>query len=186
MGNIFYLNQKGIKLDVIGKALESNPNVIVVDAKTVNSGILLEYSPNFKGFIQTVDFRIAPRSGLYAARELQAFMESLFPYLNPTIQENFSPYGMWLKLGKLYFDEIIAKMTVDTEIELLISETDGEILKLLGLMEGSSLWGKKTENQYARRIWVKPFPNEELARASLKDSRLEDRISLDLLSGYLP
>lgn len=62
------------KLSKVRDALQRNPKVVIVAVEERN------YIPERNGFwSQTIDFVVAPKKGLYTAKELQQFMMDLIP-----------------------------------------------------------------------------------------------------------
>jgi len=178
------------KLETVRKALEGNPEVVVVDLKTRN------HFPGRDGyFTQTADFLVAPTVGLYTAEALQRFMHSLVSGLEPTTQDAFSQYKDTLEFGKLYFDEKIGEERVvtraahtmtDSEFTSAIDITEGGLENIYGLNDQGVLvinTGKTTD--HLRRTWVSPFPTEQFVR-DLLEGRIDNEYSttLSVLNRY--
>ena len=155
------------KLKIVRQALETNPDVVLVNADERN------YLPGRSGFFcHTVDYWVAPKNGLYTADELQAFMMELVPNLEPTCKDDFRQYSKNgdLGFGKLYFDEKVGQGRRITK--RILTLTDEELLNVAGFVDGKQTIDKDVTEEYTRRIWVKPFPNEAFARDIL-DGKLK-------------
>jgi len=151
------------KLTLIRHTLEKNPNVTIVHVDEKN------YLPErYMRFSHTVDFWIAPKTGLYTADELQDFMMELVPEgLKPTTVNNFRQYNGDLSFGRLYFDEKIGEERTITKKILTLS--DEELLNVAGFVDGkrASIDTEVTE-EYRRSTSVRPFPNEAFIGDLLK------------------
>lgn len=155
------------KLSIVRQALETNPEVIIVDSQERN------YLPERSGFFcHTLDYWVAPKNGLYTAEELQGFMMGLVPNLKPTQQDDFRQYdkNSDLAFGKLYFDEKVGEGRRITK--RILTLTDEELLNVAGFVNGEQTIDKDVTEEYTRRTWVRPFPNEAFARDVL-DGKLE-------------
>ena len=143
------------KLTIVRQVLETNPEVVIVNTDERN------HLPDRLGFCHTVDYRIAPKNGLYTADELQEFMVSLVPEgLEPTMKDDFYQHGKGglLNFGKLYFDEKIG----EERITRICTLTDEELLNVSGFVDGRRTI--EETHPYTRRTWVRPFPNERFIR----------------------
>ena len=163
------------KLETVRKALEGNPEVVVVDLQTKN------YFPGRDGhFTQTADFLVAPTVGLYTAEALQRFMHSLVPGLEPTTQDAFSQHKDTLEFGKLYFDEKIGEERVVTQVTHTM--TDSELTRAIEIMgkggieniyglndQGMLVVNTDKTMDHLRRTWVSPFPTEQFVRDLLEE-----------------
>lgn len=90
------------KLKTIREALQSNPNVVIIDLSE-------KTFPLEKGVVNLVNYFIAPRSGLYTVDELRNFMTNLIPGLEPTHKQDFEQGGNSIRLGRMYFDEKVGE-----------------------------------------------------------------------------
>lgn len=154
------------KLTKIKRALNDNNDVVIVN---VEEKI---YLPERNGYwSHTVDFRIAPKKGLYDEKDLQNFMIKLIPDLQPGSKDDFSEDPYKIKLGKLYFDEKIGEEKVITK--RIITLTDEQLFNFgVGFSEGKKTIEIEEVFDYQRRVLIKIYPNERFAR--------------DLLNGKLP
>ena len=128
-----------------------------------------DYFPNkepFGKWSHTVDFYVATRDALYSPEKLQDFMMNLVPKgLTPFPIDEFMELDGGLFLGKLYFDENIPNLELK------------DILKKRIKIGGNPF--------YKRRIWVRPFPNERLARDVSESKTLyQSRITREELKRY--
>jgi hypothetical protein len=120
-----------------------------------------------------MDYWVAPKDGLYTAEELQDFMMGLVPEgLQPTCKDDFRQYdkNSYLSFGKLYFDEKVGEERRITK--RILTLTDEELLNVAGFVKGEQTIDKDVTQEYTRRTWVRPFPNESFARDVL-DGKLE-------------
>ena len=146
------------KLSVVRETLEKNPGVVIVhtDKKV--------YLPDKNGFFcHTIDYWVAPKDGLYTAKELQRFMLGLIPNLPPTSKDDFVQWKKdgELQFGKLYFDEKVGEERTITKRILVL--TDEELLDANRFVGGKLIIDKDVTEDYVRRTWVRPFPNEAFA-----------------------
>lgn len=177
------------KLTIVRQALETNPDVTIVNVDEKN------YLPERQGsFSHIVDFCVVPKCGLYRADELQAFMIGLVPNLEPTVKndfyrysdiQDFGKYAYNLVFGELYFDEMIGEERIDTK--RILTLTDEELLNVSGFVDGKRTIDVTEKLLLLRRTLVRPYPNEAIARDIL-DGKLYsfERISIDDLERYKP
>ena len=139
------------KLSIVRQALETNPEVIIVDSQERN------YLPDRSGFFcHTMDYWVAPKDGLYTAEELQDFMMSLVPEgLQPTCKDDFRQYdkNSDLEFGKLYFDEKVGEERKITK--RILTLTDEELFNVAGFVNGEQTIDNDVIQEYTRRTWVK-------------------------------
>lgn len=141
------------ELHHIKTSLESNPEVTIVDV------IEVMYLPNTsQRVVQTVDYIVVPKQGLYTANELQEFMRRLVPDLKPYMKDEFRPYEKFFELGKLCFEEKFG----EEQVTRICTITDEPLADKIGFVEGKRTIEETRD--YLRRIWVKPFPDERLAK----------------------
>ncbi|MBI2129631.1 hypothetical protein HYU07_05305 [Candidatus Woesearchaeota archaeon] len=159
------------KLTVIKKALETNPEVVIVkifnenylpgknvDCEYVGDDVIMCWN-------HLVDFCVAPKDGLYIKDELQSFMMGLIPKsLKPTFKENFQAYGDKLHFGELCFEEVIGQ----EKSTRICKVTDEELLNYNGFVNGQQII-KKTLI-YQRRTRVRVFPDELVTGDVLEDT----------------
>lgn len=148
------------KLEQVRKALQENPDIVIVGAPEFN------YLPGRSSYwSHTVDFYLAPRNtGVYEAKELQSMMKSLIPELTPTTVDDFRDGGKGgsLSFGKLYFDEEIGTETVRREL----------VLSDLTIAPDNFVEGKLVidgTEAIRRRTWVRLYPNILIAAEALQD-----------------
>lgn len=140
------------KLDTVRAALQSNVNVQIVAAEE------RVYFPHPHSYwTHTVDFVVAPNRGIYAAAELQAFMESIIPGLQPTSIDQFHNFDTSMDLGKLYFDEDLGTETIRHELTL----TEWDFLPDGIVNDGKVIC--EEERKIRRRTWVRLYPDQEVA-----------------------
>ncbi len=145
------------KLNQVRKALQDNQNIVILGAPEHN------YLPTRAGYwSHTVDFFIAPKSGIYTAKELQSFITSLTPGLEPTTIDNFYESEQELRFGVLYFDEDIGTESIRREVVL----TDQDMFASSGFVSGKRIIEHVEKVQ--RRTWVRLFPNANVAATVLR------------------
>ncbi len=150
------------KFIAVQKALRQNPDITIV-------GVLegkAELPARDSQWSHTADFYVAPKiGGVYTVTELQALMMSLLPELEPTCQSSFCEFVDKRRLGILVLDEVIGTEAVRHEITF----TDDDDMLLFG---GFGADGKRVierTEEVQRRIWVRLFPNAQIAGAALRD-----------------
>ena len=149
------------KLSTIKETLQHNPDITVLIHASE------PFIRNDPLWIQTYDFLVAPKKGLYSAAELQEFMLSLVPGLEPDSKDDFKQYvnsDRTLRFGALCFAETIGHVAITTD------DPDFEPFAFF-----PNSYAHCHEQELCRRIMVYPFPNEEYARAIAK-----------VPGGYLP
>lgn len=156
------------KLNVIKNALESNPDVVIIQTAE-ESYLSQEYSPHRRLYDHHFEFFVVPKQGLFVASELQAFMCGLVPGLEPSEGLDFLVGGVKkdrLLLGYLGFEEEFGEERV--RIERVQTITDEELLKersyAADFISGKKVGYTEETFKYKRRILIEPFPNEALAR----------------------
>jgi hypothetical protein len=148
------------KLATVRNALVADPNIVIVNVDERN------YLPDRDGyFSHTVDYWIAPKGGLYTAKKLQRFMMSLVQGLKPTMIDDFRESPGRLSYGKLYFDEKIGEERTITE--RIFTLTDPELKSADGCVDGHKTIDEDVTRELNRRIWVRPFPDENVARDTM-------------------
>lgn len=149
------------KLRTVRTALETNPDVVIVHVSDEKNFQNLPENPKrweSRLFTHLVEFFVASRQGLYTADELQTFMEGLVPGLEPKAYNKPYQTDKILYFGKLFYDEIIWEERIARKITI----TDPDLQGLEGVVNG-----KRTiieDRNFSRRILVRPFPDEKLAR----------------------
>lgn len=169
------------KFKQIKKALQENTSIIVVKTR--------EYDDIIENRDLQCRFYIAPKTGLYTGKELQALMMSLFPGLKEDEKRDYldrkglEDGGGDVVFGYLIFSEKVGERLVWHEF---VFNTDKEIFSAKGFINGKKRF-KLTNINYAididRTIVVKLFPNEKMARTASKtsDLNLEETISVKKL-----
>ena len=146
------------KLQIVDGILRSNTDIVVVDR------IENTYLPNTsRDWAQTMDYLVAPKVGIYTAEGLQKFMRGLVPGIHPTSVDDFIKYSSGdVAFGMLYFDEVVGHEKSRRELVLTADDIDGHQFRD----------GKRTidaTKDLMRRVWVRPYPNEAIARAVADD-----------------
>lgn len=164
------------KLATVRAALQGNSTIQIVSVEE------LTYFPVPHGYrmTHTVDFVVAPTTGIYTAGELESLMMLLVPGLKPTMTDPFKDYDTLMCFGKLYFDEDIGKESIRREITL--AETD---FLPSGVVEDGKVIIEESKN-LQRRTWVRLYPDVKIAMAAKKDRRYEfeiPRTDLNQFSG---
>lgn len=145
------------KLAVVRSALAAHPSAVIVAERIVN------YLPDCdRAWGATADFFVAPKTGLYTAAALQAFMLSLIPGLEPTSTLDFTESGNSLEFGRLTFDEVIGRVSCRREITL----SDRDLFSTPEFADGKLVIAKTSD--IARRTWVNLFPDVETAEGALR------------------
>jgi len=169
------------KLSTLRQALVSNPKVVIVGepmAEYLSTGGGSYYpetrhtSWSWDGFdrwiiSQTYRFVVAPKGGLYTAKELQKFMMGLTNDLKPAYVKDFIEAIDNLEFGYLLYKEEIAeeKRFVTRRIELTDKEAEFSNFK-------DGLWVGAPPNwpvdvvediSHIREIFIMPYPNEIIA-----------------------
>lgn len=172
------------KFKRIKKALQDNTSIIVVKTR--------EYDDIIENRDLQCRFYVAPKTGLYTGRELQALMMSLFPGLKEDEKRNYldrkglEDGGGDVVFGYLIFNEKIGERLVWHEF---VFNTDKEIFSAKGFVNGKKRF-KLTNINHAidinRTIVVKLFPNEKIARTASKtsDLNLKETISIKELAKH--
>lgn len=159
-------------LSEVRNALKENSAFVVLEVIEHNS--LPQRGSS--AFEHTLDFFVAPKAGgIYVVREMQEAMLSLIP-IPATMKDDFRSAGSYVEFGKLYFDEEIGKIRTVHEIDI----TDEELKTSCGLMEGK----RKTvdEQPLRRRIWVRLYPNIDLAKNAISGMNLHRISDQDLVA----
>src|SRR3989344_8448757 len=168
------------KLTIVRQALERNPDIDVVNVLDSINIQTISYPSDLGGWAHTVIYAVSPKRGLYTAEELQRFMDCLIPGVEPTTRDDFREEHEKLLFGKLYFDEEIGPVRRTITLELSDEE----------LKDADGFDGKRTVSDdiyegHMRRIWVSPYPNEIIARESLRaDSSVKYAITQEDLARY--
>ncbi len=104
--------------------------------------------------LDSYDFWIAPRQGIFDVDKLQEFMMGLFPGLKPFKMDAVTPDLKYrrMKAGCLYFDEEIG----ESEVKLKTRILDEELY-----VEGKEVVETEDTETHARSIHVKVFPHRD-------------------------
>jgi hypothetical protein len=138
------------KLETIKKAL-SNPYIVIINTSE-------KAFPPENGIVNVIYYFVAPKSGLYAVDELQAFMTNLIPGLEPNYKQDFEQCKNSLRLGEMYFDEKIGEKK--TDITEIISSAPEEKENVNWLVPGKK--SHETTEEYDRRIWITLAPSKAI------------------------
>ena len=142
------------KLSTVRTALQCNSDIqiVAVDEST--------HFPHPDGYwTHKVDFIVAPNHGIYTGKELQDFMETLIPALQPTCLDRFHEWDTSMEFGKLYFDEDLGTEVIKHEITL----AESDFLPPDVVENGKAVYEETRRIQ--RRTWVRLYPDQEIARA---------------------
>lgn len=152
------------KLTQIRQALRENPSIKIV--KSTEFVELPRSSVNYlpSRMEHIVDFYVAPISGIYDIKSLQALMMSLVPKMEPTDHYDFCNYGDdgGMKLGSLWFREIIGNDLSRHEVVL----TDEDMFSSVEFVNGRQTI---EHNKYIFReinIWL--FPDAQIISEASK------------------
>ena len=141
------------KIDTIRKALKSNPKVIrlsILGSLEEGNTYTPLSSPSYN-----VSFYVAPRGGLYTAKDLDEFMTRLVPGLEPTTVESFENCPKGLLFGNIYFSEKIG------EEKKIITITDEEALSKIEELTNRKRTLEKVID-HKRKIGIEVFPDENM------------------------
>ena len=159
------------KLAQVRAALEGNPGITVVAAREGRS--MADWCGS--GWAHTVDFVLAPAAeGVYTAEGLQSIMMSLVPGLETTSTDNFWENPGVLKYGRLYFDESVGGAALTIVITAEDVPVPDGILNDQGAIERTLAC--------KRRVWVRLYPDAELAEAALRGRDEYEIHKADLLA----
>ncbi len=128
---------------------------------------------------QTIDFHVAPKTGVYSVEKLQSLMMSLVPGLKPTDEKVFLN-GCYSEIvfGRLCFEEDLDTEVMRQEIVL----TGDSIFSIDGFVNGEQEVSH-VEKGIHRQIRVRLFPNLQVAKLSLV-GKYECEISKQELEQY--
>lgn len=163
------------KLTTIKQALETNALVDVVEELRMESLPSVAH-PHHQGW---VIYRVAPKVGLYSVKDLQAFMLSLVPGMEPSSKDdfyegNYANHGTYLRFGKLVFAEAVGQMTICRKLVL----TDDDYKAAAG----KEIIEVEETLQITRAIFIHVYPSREI---SVKHRNALD-ISYDRLAECMP
>jgi len=147
------------KLEQVRFSLINNRNVRIVHINEIKHLEADSY------FAHVVDFQVVPVENISISSgieyNMQLLIEKLASSINvtPDIVESSGIENNLLNLGRICFDEIIARKSVRSE-EIIINPDLCELSFF-----GSDFSNSCSENvkDYRRRIYISPFPNEEIA-----------------------
>src|SRR5260221_6109096 len=131
------------KLTQILEGLNSREDLFIATVvRNPNSG---------SGWSETIDVIVAPKNPIYDPDGLNGFMKSLVPEVKPTSIDLSTHYDEKsdFSLGKLYFDEELAKVQVQIKKTTIITTCDET--EFLGITEGTVEESK--EQILKRRTW---------------------------------
>ncbi len=90
----------------VRKALEGNPNVIIIEERKLTD---VQLRPGF--WNEMFIFTIVPKQGLYTIEKLQEFMMNLIPDdVKLSEKNNFEITGKKISFGSLHFYEVIGEV----------------------------------------------------------------------------
>lgn len=142
------------KMQVVVDALRNNPDVVVAGGFERNYLELGEW-PRPDGFwSRTLDIYTHPKEPIYNAGELNDFMHSLVPELEPTQFDSFRDWDSELALGKLYYDDYIGTAALSATVQL----KEGFGMLRSGIVPPQ--WQVKRTLDLRQRTWVRVFPDE--------------------------
>ena len=147
------------KMKIVVDSLRANPNVVVVGGFEENH-LQSGRWPRPAGFwSRTLDIYTHPTKPMYDAYQLNEFMFSLVPELEPTCSDKFwggnRLIDRELQLGKLYFDEEIGRATLKATVSL----DEGLSVVTTGVLEQT--WDAEEDLRLEQRTWVRVFPDRE-------------------------
>ena len=198
------------RLSAIRKSLQDNPEVVIVNIEQYgNINKVLGYTGN-DVLTHEVKLTVAPRTGLYTAKELQGFMNGLILnipgkiYASGEFREPLNPVGEYsdfgfslknqnlgyLHLGYVQYAERVGSEQRTVEVKRIINIAVNDLVDNSGLINNPRVERKTQETfqqDYLRRIWISPFPNREIAENALShpdDTGLQLYASLDQIMPY--
>ncbi|GAG00448.1 unnamed protein product, partial [marine sediment metagenome] len=111
-------------------------------------------------FYQVVNYWVSPKKDEHSVSGLNKLLMNCLNPLEPLFINEFSLTSSELKLGSLYFNEVMGKQVINTKTESLINWADNFCLNK-ELYENKSI--KKLTRKLTRGIKVVIFPNKDLA-----------------------
>jgi len=144
-----------------------------------------------------VEYKIAPKRGIYSAEALNVFMNELIPDLEPDEHRDFKEFQKFLYGGYLAFNEKTGEY--ERIVKKIIRVSGQELLKALkGFENGQKVFEEKNQligkerGEYSIKVNVYPYPDEKVAlklldketplRIGIKDLEVYKRMS----EGYEP
>ncbi len=148
-------NEKMNEFKIIQESLERNPDVVIAYTHKETDSFCRggPFHP-----LQSVDYWVAPKNGLYTESELQEFMENLVPDLTPISTDDFHQFPYGLRFGRLYFNEEVGKVNTSTTGTIKLSEDEVEVNNCKDITE-----------PYIRRMVVSVFPCNEYVMDFFED-----------------
>lgn len=144
------------KMQVVVDSLRANPDVVVVGGHESTYLSTGEW-PNPNGYwSRTLDIFTHPKDPIYKADELNEFMFSLVPELEPTCSDRFrggERRDRTLELGKLYYDEKIGTAALSATVQL----NEGLSVVRSGILAPE--WSSDRTLDLKQRTWVRVFPD---------------------------
>ncbi|MFA5887555.1 MAG: hypothetical protein WC852_02500 [Candidatus Nanoarchaeia archaeon] len=163
------------KLSIVRQTLEEKAIIVHVEEENIPLNLCM-------GWPHKVDFYIAPKEPLYKADELNAFMDSLIPDMEPSYKTYFKQEKEALITGALCFDEKIGELR--TKYERFITITDMDMIKNCEWANGKFLIDSIEQRDYMRRISVRPYPNAEIIEEVLHHNLPRWKIEMELIMEY--
>lgn len=148
------------KLKVIKEALESNPEVVIIKVEEpLNTLQIFDFIDS--SIVHIIDYKVAPKRGLYTADELQEFMMGLVHGIEPTFINKFVWHSDKLRFGNLSFVETIIEE--QKMIKRIFTLKDKDMV-LEDFVNGQRIvsWDEKA-GEFKRIIYIIPYPNEKIA-----------------------
>lgn len=144
------------KLTLIRNALETNPNIVIVNVEEYN--YLPDYLPERdRKWSHVVNFIIAPQKGVYNADHLRELMMNLVPDIEFSIMRDFGAHVDVMNFGGLYFEEIIGEENITRKITL----TDPKLFNTQGFQDGEQII--ENRERLLRSIGILMYPDTEIA-----------------------
>lgn len=186
------------RFKIIRDTLEARS--IIVDVK--GDDFLVDFQRGTPHFGISLEYYIAPKIPKFTVHELQAFMESLFLYVDHGFnlrKEDFELYhantrrGMnnppFIEFGQL---RIFCTITYDEYVKEIARRNGGAEAQVRKWVDNKGLEGE-VEREFTLTVRIKPYPSEQVARDILSGElkphhqvNLRDVIRLSDLKRYEP
>src|SRR3989344_302279 len=142
------------KMQIVVDSLRANPDVVVVGGHESNHLSTGEWPSPSGYWSRTLDIFTHPKDPIYKADELNDFMFSLVPELEPSCSDPFfggERRNGNLQLGKLYYDESIGTAALSATVRL----KEGLSAVRSGLLTPE--WSSDRTLNLEQRTWVRVF-----------------------------
>lgn len=163
------------KLSIVRKSLEEKAVIAHIEEENIPPNICMCWP-------HRIDFYIAPQQAIYKAGELNLFLDTLIPDIEPSYKTYFRQEKDALITGILCFDEKIGGLR--TKQERFIAITDRDIIKKREWADGKFLIGSIEHRDYLRRISIRPYPNAEIIEQILHNHKPRWKIEIGLIREY--